>query len=215
MSELIPHRVRAFLFDLDCTLVDSSHIILSSLRRSLYEVAGVRVTDKELLKYWGLSLCDIMRKLGVSESCEVITYYREHYPFGQQAGLFEGIQQLLTALTEEEYELAVVTTKNRRDALMHLSENRILEFFKAVIAADDVRNVKPDREPVIAALNMLDCGPDEAVMIGDSPADIEAGQSAGVMTGLACWGVELPCMNAMRADFTWLHPLGIIDSLPF
>lgn len=215
MSEFIPRRICAFLFDLDGTLVDSSHIILSSLRRSLYEVAGMRVTDHDLLDYWGLSLHDIMSELGVRDSCRVIAYYRRHYPFGKQAGLFDGVAQLLTTLTEREYELAIVTTKNRRDALMHLSENRILEFFKTVVAADDVGRVKPDREPVIAALNMLDCGPDEAVMVGDSPADITAGRSAEVMTGLACWGVQYPRMDDVKADITWLHPLGIIDSLPF
>lgn len=207
-------RVCSFLFDLDGTLIDSTDLIISAFRTSVREVAGMHIREDQVLEHWGLPLQDMMDHLGVPNSTEAVDYYRRHYPFGQRTELFDGVRPLLSSLARKQHSMALVTTKNKKDAVMHLREHDIEGLFEVVIASDDVKNLKPHREPVIAALNMLDCGPDEAVMVGDSPADIRAGRNAGVVTGLARWGARHPELNTLDCDFVWHRPLDILKSLP-
>lgn len=56
-----------------------------------------------------------------------------------------------------------------------------LETF-LVVTSDDVKATKPDPEGIHQILEQLSLKPDEAVMVGDLPADIEAGKKAGVLT---------------------------------
>ena len=58
------------------------------------------------------------------------------------------------------------------------------ELFDFVICGDDVKNYKPHPEPVLTTLAALARAADEAIMVGDSRADILAGKAAGVATAL-------------------------------
>ncbi|MFO8060604.1 MAG: HAD family hydrolase, partial [Bacillota bacterium] len=171
----VPVRVRSFLFDLDGTLVDSSDLIISVFRTSVRDVAHMQIREDEVLQQWGLPLREMLDRLNVPNPTAVIDYYRRHYPFGQRTRLFDGTGELLSLLAHRQYRMAVVTTKNSKDAVMHLDEHGIRGLFDGVVASDDVQNLKPHREPVTTALNMLDCGPDEAVMVGDSPHQCRPG----------------------------------------
>ena len=58
------------------------------------------------------------------------------------------------------------------------------ELFDCIVCADDVKNFKPHPEPVLMTLSALHRAPHEAIMIGDSSADILAGKAAGTATAL-------------------------------
>jgi len=58
----------------------------------------------------------------------------------------------------------------------------IAHFFDVVVTADDVARGKPYPDPIQLALKLLSTAPDEAVVIGDMPTDIESGRGAGTKT---------------------------------
>ena len=60
--------------------------------------------------------------------------------------------------------------------------------FDLWVCPEDVSNPKPHPEPVWAALKGLGVERDEAIFVGDSPHDIEAGNAAGVATAAVRWG---------------------------
>ncbi|MCZ6892159.1 MAG: HAD-IA family hydrolase, partial [Chloroflexi bacterium] len=86
----------------------------------------------------------------------------------------------------------------RVGAAAELLELGIADLFSAIVGLEDVTRFKPDPEPVEVALRRLSVAPQEAVMVGDSPADIEAGRAAGCLTCHATWG--LPAADRSSAD---------------
>ncbi len=63
-------------------------------------------------------------------------------------------------------------------------------FFEFIIGIEDVKNVKPDPEPVLLAIEKLGVGKEDVMMIGDNYHDIEAGKNAGVKTAGVAWSIK-------------------------
>ncbi len=76
----------------------------------------------------------------------------------------------------------------------------ISKFFEARISSDEVKNRKPHPEGVNLILRILKSTSKETMLVGDSPADILAGKSAGVVTTAALWSPE------NQGDPTTEHP---------
>ena len=64
----------------------------------------------------------------------------------------------------------------------------MLEIFDALIGGDDCARGKPDSAPVLAALDALGIPAQHALMVGDSPLDMQAAAAAGVLPVGALWG---------------------------
>ncbi len=208
----ICRSVRGFLFDLDGTLIDSCQIIISSLQKSLRSAAGVEASWKTLAGMTGQPLNYIIQHFQVSHPDRVADYYRRHFPFGHKSKVFSGVTALLQTLSLRGYELALVTTRPDYEALAELDEHGISHYFSAAVTGNRVHHPKPHPEPVVTALHMLNLEPGEAVMVGDSGVDIEAGRRAGTWTGLAGWGdAAVGLTNCARPDFVWRSPQEIIQ----
>jgi pyrophosphatase PpaX len=83
----------------------------------------------------------------------------------------------------------VVTSKVSWGATDELDEAGLLPYFAAVVGFDDTDQHKPDPQPVYAALERLFVdAPEEALFVGDSPADIFASRNAGCVGVGALWG---------------------------
>ena len=73
--------------------------------------------------------------------------------------------------------------------MITLNKLDLTKFFDWVITGDDVKNPKPDPEAILLALDRLSLGPDRAIFVGDSTADIAAAKAAKVVVGAAMWGI--------------------------
>jgi pyrophosphatase PpaX len=80
-------------------------------------------------------------------------------------------------------------------------------LFDVVIGCDDVVEPKPAAEPAILALTRLDHAAKHALMVGDSPHDIDCGKRAGTRTAAVLWGpFSRNSFGAIQPD-RWLeHP---------
>ena len=67
-----------------------------------------------------------------------------------------------------------------------------LHSFDVIIGGDSVNSKKPDPEGLISILKKLNVSADEAVLIGDSPVDVETGKRAGVYTCITNFGFGFP-----------------------
>ena len=63
-------------------------------------------------------------------------------------------------------------------------------LFSVVVGFEDVARHKPDPEGVELALGRLGVLPKEALLVGDSAADIEAARAAGCPSCYATWGIQ-------------------------
>ncbi len=216
-SGVMPQSVDSFLLDLDGTIVDTRKLICTSLQKAIREVLGEEVQCDALIRYIGVSMPEITSDIAPDCASQLAESFSHHYREGPTADIFPSIDGVLHQLNDWGYSLALVTSKGRPAALTHLRDHTLEGLFSAIVTSGDVKRTKPDAEPVLLAVNRLNRDPEQCVMIGDSPADVQSGQAAGVCTVWARWGVhpDLVFQNAAaRADFVLRHPEEILDIVP-
>lgn len=197
------------LFDLDGTVLFTDTLIKESFKRVFEKYKpGYTLSEEELLSFLGPSLKDsFLRYFDSSMVEELIDYYRDfnHSHHEQYVYVYPTVIETLAYLKEQNYPLAIVTTKSNVAAYVGLDTFNLSKYFDVVIGVDDVVNTKPDPEGINQAMQQL--GVSKAVMIGDNRTDIEAGKNAGIYTIGVKWSPKGYDMLAA------LHPDVLIDEM--
>ncbi len=95
---------------------------------------------------------------------------------------------VLDVLKRQGRRLGIVTAKRRATVELAFGHLPLEHFFDVVIGSDDTERHKPDPEPIMHALHLLDVRPEEAAYVGDSPFDVRAAKAAGVHAVAVTWG---------------------------
>jgi phosphoglycolate phosphatase-like HAD superfamily hydrolase len=196
---------RAVIFDLDGTLIDSmssfSTMVIKNLKQrginDIKELANKledELTNESRTIPSGSSITlipkifwKIGRKAGLSRykalffTIDCITKARDIY---YNAPLFSDVKDSLFRLKSAGYSLGIYTLASRKQLNMTLTKHNIAHFFNpnSIISRNDVKKTKPDPEGVLLAFNGCSVYPHSGIYIGDMPADIKAGNSAGAIT---------------------------------
>lgn len=182
----------ALLFDLDGTLVDSIELILSSGRHAFIGFGGRPPSDEEWRASIGRPLEQMFRAIAPddAEVARLVERYRafQHEHHDRLLRAYAGVVPLLAALSAHGHPLALVTSKGEELARRALAHVGLTEMIPVVVGLDSCTRHKPDPEPVLHALALLGVSPADAVFVGDSTHDMEAGRSAGVRTIGVTWG---------------------------
>lgn len=102
---------------------------------------------------------------------------------------YAGVADTLAALRNEGYRMGIVTDAHSRDATRRLEKTNLLAFFDGMVTSDMVRVKKPRPEPFMFALEMMQAGTGEALLIGDSPhRDIAPCTALGIKSVYARYG---------------------------
>lgn len=117
------------------------------------------------------------------------------------------IDELIRYLKNIGIKLGIVTGKAKRSLDISLEELQMGNFFDIIITGDDVNKSKPDPEGLLKALSIIGVESNEAMFIGDSDADIQAGLQAKVYTIGAQW---LPDYQTKEFNY---EPDAVYDSV--
>jgi len=172
-------------------VIDTGPLIAESFRHAVRTVLGKTIDDEEMLAYvGGWSLREQMCRLAPDRAQELVEAYRA-YNEPRHAGLefCAGMYELLVELRAEGARLGLATAKRRSTveiAFRYLPQLEAL--FDAIVCAEDTERHKPDPEPLLLALHMLEGEPENAAYVGDSPFDVEAAQAAGLRSVAVSWG---------------------------
>jgi len=209
---------KAYLFDLDGTLIDSVELILQSYRHTVKTHLGKVPPDERWLAGMGTPL---LKQLGeFSDDPEVIeamlltyrAYNNQHHD--DMVTVFPGAVAAVRTLSSWGVKLGVVTSKARSGAQRGLRVCGLDDLFPVLVGVDDVERPKPDPSPVLHAIEQLGVAPSETLFIGDSAHDMAAGRAAGVSTAAALWGpIERHVLELYEPDY-WLENPGDVVSLP-
>jgi pyrophosphatase PpaX len=204
-------RARAVLFDLDGTLIDSITLILESARHAFARLDRPWPSDAEWLTGVGIPLWTMFGRYARDHAdlAALIAAYRE-YQMAHHDRLvrcYDAVAETLGALQRRGHSIAVVTSKSDALAMRGLATAGIIGFVDTVVGCDSTTRHKPHPEPVLLALARLSREPAEAVFVGDSVHDIEAGKAAGVTTIGALWG------PFTRADLEPSRPSHFLESI--
>ena len=179
---------KAFLFDMDGTLVDTFDLIYESFNSALKQNGKRQLTKEEFdKKLFGKPVdSTVSRLLGIATEGEykkVLKDFEIHWLRNlARVEVFKNVPLTLERLKAKGYKLGVVSTSPRGVIYETLQQTRIYDYFDVLIGAEDAKRKKPHHEPVTNALRVLNMGPEEAVFVGDTVYDIKAGKSAGCHT---------------------------------
>lgn len=175
--------IKAILFDMDGTLVDSERYYTEMSYKWLcqYNVVG----KKEIYKIVGLNMDDTyktMSLLGGLSYDETKKSYDEYFsvhPIDYNDYLFDDVKDVLSKLCD--YKLAICTLSSRW-MLDKFIDDCGLNCFDLLLSDDDVKNPKPSPDIYLKAIERLGVNRDETLVIEDSSTGIKAGKNAGICT---------------------------------
>ena len=178
--------VKAILFDLDGTLVDTLPLYLKSYRLALKE-QGFNLTDREIVDIcFSHSEEIICNKLGIPEKHLEFrnTYFGGVLNHFTEGKLFNGVIKCLNLAQKKHLKLGIISFAYNWYVLEMVKKINLTPYFQVIIGFNDVKEAKPKPEAVILACNKLNILPKESMMVGDSRGDILMGQAAGSKTTL-------------------------------
>ena len=183
--------IKAVLFDLDGTLVDSLPEIHYGLE-CLAKAHGWPVPqplDTERMIGRGARILvqrylDFAKLEGDVDALlkELVEYWAQSH--GTRVTFYSGVIEGIKALREHGIKTAVVTNKYRDLTVEFLEEQGILDLFDTIVAGDDCEHPKPAADMVLKALSDLGVDRSEAIMVGDSRNDALAARAADVVAAL-------------------------------
>lgn len=203
------NKIDTVLFDLDGTLIDTNELIISSFLHTMEKYYPGQYQREDVLPFLGPTLKETFETLNPENYEEMITTYRTYNVANHDLLVkgFEGVYETVRTLKENQFKLAIVTTKRLDVVKMGLKLTGLDEFFDVVVALDHVEKAKPDPEPLFKALEMLGSAPDQAIMVGDNHHDILGGKNAGTLTAGVSWSVK------GRAHLEQYKPDYILDNM--
>lgn len=209
-------NITTLLFDLDGTLINTNELIVESFLHTLNHYFPDQYDREDVYPFMGPPLTDTFEALDPERSAEMVTHYRK-FNLEQHDALvteFEGVFETIRTLHENNFKMAIVSTKIHETVLKGLKLTNLDPFFDVVIGLDDVENAKPHPEPVEKALAALGSSPEEAIMVGDNYHDIEGGQNAGVKTAGVAWSIKgREFLEAYNPDYMLESMTDLLDIL--
>lgn len=185
--------ITTILCDLDGTLVDSRRDIAVAFQHAWRTVVrGTPPSAGAIAQHIGKPLAQMLGELGCVPPPPLLsaflTAYRHKYARqnARLTQLYPGVIATLQALST--FALAIVTTKEQSQAEIVLRRLDLTPLFRYIQGGTPVLRLKPAPDTVLAALAALQCAPQQALMVGDTPADILAGKAAGAVTCAVTYG---------------------------
>jgi phosphoglycolate phosphatase len=203
-NEIAP-AARAFLFDLDGTLIDSKRDLVNSVNFMLREMQRDVLPLATVASYIGHGaprlVADVLgpdtgetdRKRGLEI---FLAHYSEHSLDATLA--YPGVAEGLEALRGRP--MAVLTNKPVKMSVEILEALGLRKYFRAICGGDSFEKKKPDPAGALAILKHLGAQPQEAAMVGDSGVDIQTARNAGMFAIAVNYGFGQHDRQAQPAD---------------
>ena len=209
-------RLRAVLFDMDGTLLDTAPDFIAICQAMLAErglppVEGKRIRDV----ISGGARAMVAASFAMDPQDEGFEALRLEFLERYQrdcavhSRLFDGMETLLDDIEKGKLIWGVVTNKPVRFAEPIMQRLGLAERSAILICPDHVKNSKPDPEPLTLACTTLGLDPASVLFVGDDLRDIESGRDAGTRTAAVRYGYIHPEDNPDHwgADVVVDHPL--------
>jgi HAD superfamily hydrolase (TIGR01509 family) len=182
-------RIRAVLFDLDGTLVDSIPFLVECFSCAVRDALGHKPEPEEVRPLVGLPLRTMFERFHpnltdeLANAC-VATYRDVYFPLVvERSPLFPDALEVLDRLEAAGLALGIVSGKTAEGILRVVEPIGIAHRFGAIVGADHGGAHKPAPDGALAAAEMLGVAPAETAVVGDSLLDVEMALAAGM---LAC-----------------------------
>jgi len=186
--------IRAVLFDLDGTLLDSAPDLVGSLNWVRRSEKLPPLAVSEMQRFASKGAVGLLKAgMPAADDATLETWRRrflEHYSQNSfcESRLYDGIPELLEFLGARGIPWGIVTNKTEALTLPIVEAAKLSDTISCVVCGDTLNESKPHPAPVSLACGMVDVSPGETLFVGDDVRDIQAGRAAGTQTAAAYYG---------------------------
>ncbi len=186
--------IKAVLFDLDGTLLDSAPDLVGSLNFLRAGLGLDAIPVAELRHFVSRGAVGLIKAGMPPCDDETLDGWRReflrHYAANSyvHSRPFNGVDSMLSELGRRGVPWGIVTNKMESLCIPILQKTGWLATAGSVICGDTVENNKPHPQPVLTACNQIGIEPAHTLMVGDDRRDLEAGVRAGCGIAWALYG---------------------------
>ena len=186
--------IKAVLFDLDGTLLDSAPDLVATLNQLRAGLKLDAIPVDHLRHFVSRGAAGLINAGMPPCDDETLASWRasflQHYERNSyvHSAPFDGVGEVLAELDERGIPWGIVTNKMEYLCFPILEKTGWKAMASSVVCGDTVGNIKPHPAPVLAACREIGVRPEEALMVGDDLRDMEAGRQAGCRTAFALYG---------------------------
>jgi phosphoglycolate phosphatase len=187
--------VRALIFDLDGTLIDSKRDLIHSVNAMLGEMGRARLDEETISGYIGHGApLLVSRALGSTAKEEelrralqfFLAYYEEHKMDTTCA--YPGIPDALAQLSRKKVPLAVLTNKPVKISVRILESLGLASYFHVIYGGNSFETKKPDPLGANKILSEFGAQPSETMLVGDSEVDVQTARNARTIAATVNYG---------------------------
>jgi phosphoglycolate phosphatase len=197
--------VRAIIFDLDGTLIDSKHDLICSVNVMLEEMGRERLGEEIISGYIGHGAPILVgRTLGANSTEEererALKFFLAHYEQHKldSTGAYPCVPQTLEKLSH--LPMAILTNKPVRVSIRILEGLGLCKYFRAVYGGNSFETKKPDPQGANTILREFGVPPEQTILIGDSEVDVQTARNAGMLAVTVNYGFGVHDRAAYPAD---------------
>ncbi len=214
--------IRAILFDLDGTLIDSAPDLAGAADAMRLKRGMPSLAYENYRPMCGAGARGMLQvAFGIAPEHLDYEALREEFFANYQACMldntyaFDGVPRLIADLQAGAMQWAVVTNKSERFALPLTAAMPLFATAGAIVAGDTTPFSKPHPEPLLEAARRLGVSPAQCLYVGDDERDIVAGKAAGMGTVAATYGYlgSASDVSAWQADAQIKSPAELLQLL--
>jgi phosphoglycolate phosphatase len=211
--------IRAVLFDLDGTLLDSAPDLVGSLNWVRRSEKLPPLAVSEVSRFASRGAVGLLKAgMPPADAARFEVWRRrflDHYSQNsyRESSLYDGIPEVLAFLGEMGIPWGIVTNKTEALTLPIVEAANLAATISCVVCGDTLNESKPHPAPVSLACGMVDVAPGETLFVGDDVRDIQAGRAAGTQTAAAYYGYGAHEMDEdfVADSFHIHHPAELVQ----
>jgi phosphoglycolate phosphatase len=206
-----PPIIRAVIFDLDGTLVDSAPDLHAAAVAMLAEHDLAPVTLTQVQGFVGNGIAKLVERClaacGAPTTgkalAEAVIRFEQHYAAAPAVLTrpYTGVEAMLGALSARGLLLGVCTNKPEALTRQVLAGVALDRHLRAAVGGDTLKVMKPNPEPLRHAASLLGAGIGETLYVGDSETDAETAAAAGIAFALYSGGYRKRPLDAFEDCF--------------
>lgn len=179
---------KAFIFDLNGTMIDDMRFHTEAWHKILTEDLGASLSKEEVKSHmYGKNSELLVRIFGEGhfskEEADRISVEKEQYyqkAFFPHLKLIKGLDQFLDQAREKGLLMAIGSAAITFNIDFVLDNLHIRHYFDAIVSADNVNKSKPDPETFTQGAQLLGVAPADCIVFEDAPKGVEAALNAGM-----------------------------------
>jgi 2-phosphoglycolate phosphatase len=188
-------HIRAVLFDLDGTLIDSAPDLGAAADKMRLDRGMPSLPDALYRPMAGAGARGMLKvAFDMTPEHQDFMAMREEFFANYEAAMtvrtyvFDGVEELIQHLQLRQMPWGVVTNKMARFTDPLTQAMPLFASAAAIVSGDTTPHAKPHPEPLFEAARRLNMPPEACLYVGDDERDIAAGRSAGMPTVAATYG---------------------------